>query len=86
MTTQLSSMEFRYANNEEGKLEITEAIVSLSGQDQTGVDYFNARATINKADLPDGANFMGLTYTQILAIVSKKMTGWLTVSDTTTTK
>lgn len=83
MTTQLSSMEFRYANNENGKLEITEAIVSLSGQDQTGVDYFNARATIKKADLPEGSEFMGLTYTQILEIVSKKMTGWLN-TDTTT--
>lgn len=86
MKTQLSSLEFRYANNGEGNPEITQAIASITGQGQTGADYFNARAAINKEDLPDGANFMSLTYTQILDIVSKKMTGWLTVSDTTTTK
>lgn len=86
MKTQLSSLEFRYANNAEGNPEITQAIATLTGQGQTGVDYFNARATIDKADLPDGANFTGLTYTQIVDIVSKKVTGWLTVSGTTTTK
>ena len=66
--------------------KINSANVELSGNNPSTGEYVNASVRVNPSDLSEGATFLTVNMTDIIAIAKKKLAADTAVKESTTTQ
>lgn len=80
MNVQVNSFTYNFADG-----QINSAQVGLYGNNQATGEYINASVRINQADLSEGATFLTVAMTDIIAIAKKKLAADTALKDATST-
>ncbi len=80
MNVQVNSFTYNFADG-----QINSAQVGLYGNNQSTGEYINASVRINLSDLSEGATFLTVNMTDIIAIAKKKLAADTAIKDATTT-
>ena len=80
MNVQVNSFTYNFADG-----QINSAQVGLYGNNQSTGEYVNASVRINQSDLSEGATFLTVNMTDIIAIAKKKLAADTALKDATTT-
>ena len=81
MNVQVNSFTYNFTDG-----QINSAQVGLYGNNTSTSGYINASVRINQSDLNEGATFLTVNMTDIIAIAKKKLAADTAVKDTTTTQ
>lgn len=81
MNVQVNSFTYNFTDG-----QINSAQVGLYGNNASTSEYINASVRINQSDLNEGATFLTVNMTDIIAIAKKKLAADTAVKDTTTTQ
>ncbi|PLT15954.1 hypothetical protein CYJ85_00475 [Limosilactobacillus fermentum] len=81
MNVQVNSFTYNF---EDG--QINSAQVGLYGNNPLTNEYVNASVRINQSDLSEGATFLTVNMTDIIAIAKKKLAADTALKDATTTQ
>lgn len=80
MNVQVNSFTYNFADG-----QINSAQVGLYGSNPATGEYVNASVRINQSDLSEGATFLTVNMTDIIAIAKKKLAAETALKDATTT-
>ncbi|MDU5750046.1 MAG: hypothetical protein E6Z88_03785 [Limosilactobacillus fermentum] len=80
MNVQVNSFTYNFADG-----QINSAQVGLYGNNPSTGEYVNASVRINQSDLSEGATFLTVNMTDIIAIAKKKLAADTALKDATTT-
>lgn len=81
MNVQVNSFTYNFADG-----QINSAQVGLYGNNSSTGEYVNASVRINQSDLSEGATFLTVNMTDIIAIAKKKLAAETAVKESTTTQ
>ncbi len=81
MNVQVNSFTYNFTDG-----KINSAQVGLYGNNASTGEYINASVRINQSDLNEGATFLTVNMTDIIAIAKKKLAADTVVKDSTTTQ
>lgn len=80
MDVQVNSFTYNFTDG-----QINSAQVGLYGSNPSTSEYINASVRINQSDLSEGATFLTVNMTDIIAIAKKKLAADTALKDATTT-
>lgn len=80
MNVQVNSFTYNFTDS-----QISSAQVGLYGSNPSTNEYINASVRINQSDLSEGATFLTVNMTDIIAIAKKKLAADTALKDATTT-
>ncbi|MES1079809.1 hypothetical protein AABM19_02705 [Limosilactobacillus fermentum] len=80
MNVQVNSFTYNFTDS-----QISSAQVGLYGSNPSTNEYINASVRINQSDLSEGATFLTVNMTDIIAIAKKKLVADTALKDATTT-
>ncbi|MEK1341641.1 hypothetical protein HCY83_05285 [Limosilactobacillus fermentum] len=80
MNVQVNSFTYNFTDG-----QINSAQVGLYGNNASTGEYVNASVRINQSDLSEGATFLTVNMTDIIAIAKKKLAADTALKDATTT-
>lgn len=81
MNVQVNSFTYNFTDG-----QINSAQVGLYGNNQSTGEYVNASVRISQSDLSEGATFLTVNMTDIIAIAKKKLAAETAVKESTTTQ
>ncbi|MEK1422295.1 hypothetical protein HCY87_04775 [Limosilactobacillus fermentum] len=81
MNVQVNSFTYNFTDS-----QISSAQVGLYGNNASTGEYVNASVRINQSDLSEGATFLTVNMTDIIAIAKKKLAADTAIKDATTTQ